>query len=368
MKAHARTWFDHLLYRRRAAHIERDWRRRFVEVFTHHPDYTTPAPAKDEAEHLNIWAPFRRRVNLNTLRVCRAISGSSNPLTVPEEIFATDIERCLNYTEWSVFLSHKSLYGRIYPAGIFPDVYFHSIEGDALGEDLRPLASHELDSLIDALDYPVVLKPNTASSGGRGVTFPRSPEELRVEMRSSRDYVVQRPLKQHESFQALNRGGMNTVRVYTYRSVTTDDVHMLNCALRMGRDGSLDNETAGGLVCFVHEDGRLNHFAYDKYGTRFGSHPTSGLQFSDRHVVPRFDEMKALCTDLAAHIPFMRVAGWDLLLDEQERWRCIEVNLSGHTIRFAQYAGRPFFGEHTGEVIKYCLGHPRLKRAVRLMF
>ena len=368
MKSTIRAGLDHWFYRHRAAHIERDWRRRFEQVFTRHPDYKAAAPAVDESEHVKIWAPFRRRVSLNTLRVCYGVSGRSNPMTVPEEIFASDIERCLNYTEWSAFLSHKSLYGRIYPPGVFPDAHFHSLAGEAVSADLKPISSHELDGLIDRLKFPVVLKPNTATSGGKGVAFPRTPNELRAEIGKLSDYVVQEQLRLHDSFSLLNPGAMSTIRVYTYRSVADNAVHVLNCAMRIGRDGSLDNETAGGLVCFVHEDGRLNHFGYDKYGTKFESHPNSGVRFGAHHQLPRFAEMKALCTSLAAQIPFMRVAGWDLLLDEHGRWRCIEVNLSGHTIRFAQYAGEPFFGQYTREVVDYCLSHPRLKRAVRHVF
>jgi hypothetical protein len=39
------------------------------------------------------------------------------------------------------------------------------------------------------------------------------------------------------------------------------------------------------------------------------------------------------------------------------------VNLNSHTIRFAQYAGQPFFGDFTGEVVRYCSVHPHLRRA-----
>jgi len=37
----------------------------------------------------------------------------------------------------------------------------------------------------------------------------------------------------------------------------------------------------------------------------------------------------------------------------------MELNLMSQTIRFAQYAGRPFFGPFTGEVVRYCKEHPR---------
>jgi hypothetical protein len=32
----------------------------------------------------------------------------------------------------------------------------------------------------------------------------------------------------------------------------------------------------------------------------------------------------------------------------------LEINTKGHSIRFSQYHGYPFFGEFTDEVIEYC--------------
>jgi len=155
---------------------------------------------------------------------------------------------------------------------------------------------------------------------------------------------------------------LNTLRVYTYKSVASDRIHVLNVALRMGRGGSLDNLTAGGIACYVRPDGRLNTYAVDNYGAKFDRHPDSGLPFGPNALIPAFSSLLDLTRELAAALPMIRIAGWDMSLDPEGRWRCIEVNLSGHSIRFAQYAGQPFFGELTDEVIHYCLRHPRRRR------
>ena len=41
-------------------------------------------------------------------------------------------------------------------------------------------------------------------------------------------------------------------------------------------------------------------------------------------------------------------------MDSDEKWRAVELNLFGQTTRFTQYAGQPFFGEFSEEVIDYC--------------
>jgi hypothetical protein len=61
---------------------------------------------------------------------------------------------------------------------------------------------------------------------------------------------------------------------------------------------------------------------------------------------------------MAQQVYLARVVGFDVCLDAEGRWRFIEVNINGHTIRFAQYAGEPFFGPFTDEVIRYCRENP----------
>src|SRR5207253_2538494 len=122
-----------------------------------------------------------------------------------------------------------------------------------------------------------------------------------------------------------------------------------------------------GIVCFVREDGQLNGYAVDKYGRRYESHPDTGLSFGEGSTIPEFARLTELTKLLASRIPMNRLAGWDMCLDRERAWRCLEVNLRGHTIRFAQYAGQPFFAEFTDEVVHYCLSHPRFQLAtVRL--
>jgi len=96
----------------------------------------------------------------------------------------------------------------------------------------------------------------------------------------------------------------------------------------------------------------LNGFALDRYGQKYEQHPVSGVSFNGE--IPNFEELNKLAKVVAGQLHLLRIIGLDLFYDENEQWRMLEINTKGHSIRFAQYAGQPFFGEFTKEVIEYC--------------
>ncbi len=348
------------LQRRRTRFVTGEaWRRRHRKVFQLHPEYSRPCPRGVEKDHLELWRQLRRDVNANTLRVCYNISGRADPEIVPEEVFASEIEPALNRHDECVFLANKSFYNRWFPGDLFPEAYLHNIEGSYYSGDYLPLNSAGVTGIIDRIAYPVVIKSSLGRGGGRDVDFPQDRTALEALMKERRNFVVQDLVKPHEFFRKYNSHGLNTLRVCTYRSVATGDVHVLNAALRMGKGGSLDNLTQGGIVRFIHEDGRLNDYALDKYGQKFFAHPDTGLDFRSRELIPQFDELKQLARTVAQDIYLARLVSFDCALDEAGRWRVIEINLANQTIRFAQYAGRPFFGPFTQEVMDYCRDNPR---------
>jgi hypothetical protein len=165
--------------------------------------------------------------------------------------------------------------------------------------------------------------------------------------------VIQELIHQHEYFRKFNPGSINTVRVYVYKSVSDNEWKFLFAALRMGKDGSMDNETSGGIFTTINNFGMMNDYAVDKFCTKFKTHPNSGYSFNE--VIPDFDQLIANSLFLANQIYLSRLIGLDMCYDKNHIWRAIEVNTTGHTTRFAQYAGQPFFGKYSNEIIEYCI-------------
>lgn len=336
----------------------RDWLQRHAKVMKLNPTCRTPCASSVEQAHVRFWRQLRPDISLDTLRICQGISGKSSLEIIPEEVYVSEVEPCLNRYREAAFLANKNCYNRWFPGTLFPEVFLHNIDGDFYDSDYQPLSLTSATLLMKDLPYPVVLKPSLGPGGGRGVYFVKDVSELQERIKGERHFVVQRLIRQHPFFAKFNEVGLNTLRICTYRSVMDGEIHVLNVTMRMGRGGCLDNETAGGIVCNINDDGSLNHYALDKYGVKYFEHPDTGLKFGDAHIVPQLAALKDIAKHAARDIYLTRLASLDASMDESGAWRLIETNLFNQTIRFAQYAGKPFLGQWTGEVVEYCKQHP----------
>jgi len=337
---------------------KKDWQAWHDHVFELHPEYRRPAPRELERAHLAMWRPLRPDMSLNTIRACYNMSGVTDPEIVPEEVYTSEIQAALNRYDMIRLLGNKNVLNRWLPEGLPPEAHLHNIDGQFFDGDYRPVMPADVDALLEAIEYPVVIKP-TMSGGGRDVYFPADPDELRTRMAGKKNYIVQRKIRQHPFFSRYYDYALNTIRACVYKSVRDGRIHFLNAAWRIGKGGSLDNLTAGGMVRFINEDGRLNGYALDNWGERFERHPDSGLDFPSDERIPKFDELREFAKRLAGQIFLSRLVSFDFCMDENGRWRVVELNLGNQTIQMAQYAGRPFFKPFTREVIDYCLAHPR---------
>jgi len=345
-------------FKKRGARIP--WRKVFKKRFVMHPILKTPDDKSIEKAHIHYWRQFSNHINLSTLRICKNISGISNYKFIPEEIFKCDIEPTLNTTSCAKYLSYKSFYNRWFPNNIFPNDILHNIDGEWLNKDLNPITFNDVKSLAQNLNYPVVLKPTRDSSGGKNIHFPEAEEEFLDLIMKLKDFIVQEKVYQHTYFKQFNPSGLNTLRVYVYRSVADNKLHVLNITLRMGVGGSLDNVSDGGIYTLVKENGFLNGFAIDLWGKKYIKHPDTGVCFDKQ--IPDIEGLKRISLDVAHKIFYSRLVGLDLYYDTEAKWRLIEINNSAASICFAQEQGILFFGEFSDEVFNYCrLNHWALK-------
>jgi len=339
-----------LLARSRSS--KKAWKKRHGIVFDKHPDYHAQADIRKEKTHRNNWAAFGRNFKIDTFRICDAISGDADPMIIPEEIFQADIEPSLNRIEEAHYLGNKSLYNRWFPKGIFPRDYLHNFDGELLDDSYNRVPPERLRQLAAQMPYPVILKPNIDSWGGNEINFIENAGQLLPKVEGKRNYVVQEKLQQHEIQNQLHPPSLNTVRVYLYKSVKDNNIHIVNIAQRMGNGGMLDNVASGGLISLVRDDGRMHGYALDRYGEKYTSHPVTGLPFNTE--IPEFEDLKSIAIEITSKLFHLRVVGLDLCFDLNRQWRVIEINTKGHSIRFAQYPGIPFFGNYTNEVLEYC--------------
>lgn len=341
-----------LQYYSRKRGAAKPWKKRHEKVFELHPEYSYPCNEQIELEHQNRWGAFRANVDMSTLRICSNLSSHADQRIIPEDIFVSDIEPVLTTNEASHFFSHKSFYNRWFSKGVFPRDHIHRINGQYLDAELNPISFNDFKQIAQEITYPVVKKPNRNSYGGKNVFFVENCDKLINLCQQRRDFVIQEKIAQHDFFSKYNSVGLNTIRIYVYKSVRDNRLHVINMAFRMGKGGSLDNETSGGIHTLIHADGSMNNYAVDKYGKKYLEHPDTGYAFDEQ--IPAVNELKELSKKIADQVYFTHIIGLDVCYDADCKWRLIEVNTKGHTIRFSQYGGQPFFGEFTDEVIAYC--------------
>lgn len=326
-------------------------------------------PQEQIASHLNLWGKFNKKVNLTWIKVYGNISGIWDHRYVPETLYYTIIEPCLNDKSFSKAYTDKNFCPVILNGFIGPDIIISNINGlfyNCKNEQKDINAVTEL--LLKADKF--IIKPATDSGGGKGVSLMTredgnfvseagihlSLEELL--MKYGKNYVIQEVVLQHSWYEKYNDTSLNTVRVLTYRSISDNRIYVLHSVLRVGRRGKItDNQASGGYACGLTDDGLLTGIAVDKYGNVYEE--VNGVNLVKGEKPEGIDLIRRKATEIADRFPYSRLMGLDLCLDNEGQCRVIEVNNINNEINFFQMTGGPLFGEFTDEVISYSLSHKR---------
>lgn len=303
----------------------------------------------ERKQYLKYWNTISPHISLKTVEISKSLSGKFNKYIVPEEFFPLYIEPKLN-DDNVTFLENKSLYNKWFDQGIFPKDYLHKIDNCYYDSELELIEDVEdfIKNNIKESDLPLIIKPNKDSFGGANIYSVSNINEILKVLGNHSNLVVQEKIQQSELINKFNPDSINSTRVCLYKD-SNGVFHVINTSLRIGVDGSLDNVSAGGISCNISLLGVMNEYAVSKQGTKYYSHPNSGVVFKD-YQFPLYSELLAISTNIASKILGAKLVSLDMALDSNNKWRCIEINLRGQTIRFSQYAGLPFFGKFTDEI------------------
>lgn len=351
MKNNLKKLIDRLYSKYYFATVSKAWRNRYKhidkELFQKNID--------DDIinSYIDRWKGFGREVEIKTFLLCYNLSGKIQLDVVPENLFVTIIEKKLNPHKESSFFSLKSVYYKWYSSSsVFPYAYFHKIDGLYYDSEFQIIENVNEFVRTTPFDFPIILKASKDTYGGHGVRIIKNEDDLFYVLEEFNNFVCQEKLEQNAVLAEINNSSLNTIRTCLYRT-KEGQFEVLNNSIRFGVSGGLDNETAGGLVCNIDDGGFLNSYAVDKYAHKYFHHPDSDIAFRNIKI-PLYDELILQAKKVANELILCDLVSLDMSLDKEDNWRCIEINLSGQTIRFAQYAGRGFFGKYTDEVIDRC--------------
>ncbi len=331
-----------------------------------------PDLGKTESDYRAFWNRLGVKPSIEFLRNVSTLSGINSSLYVPEDVQYARIEPVLNNKAYSLLFNDKNFFERYLTKfrHFFPRSVLRGINGAFYDSDYVKLNREEGESLLIGLksDHDLILKPATETGGGSNVILvKRTGNGFTVREKEytpgqfidflKRDYrgsfVLQLKVRQHAFFNAFNETSINTVRMYTYRSVRDEEVHPLHAYIRFGGQGSLvDSSAKGGRTCGVSMDGRINRFALGKYGQKYLD--LACLTKNRDSVVPRFDDMKATAKEIGSLYHYHRLLGFDFFVDDHSDLRLFEINTLNIGVINQQMNTGPLYGQFTDEIVDYC--------------
>jgi len=234
---------------------------------------------------------------------------------------------------------------------LLPDLAY-SVNGLLYSVSMEPLKPAEFkEYLFKTCDRIVYKKDNTMR--GRGVSvFDRQsfPNSL-----SFGNGVFQSYITQHPFFDAFDDHSVSTIRIIT----VVDDAQQVSrrsTHLRLPRSTGT-HVTGDDAICVAikPETGELSETGYWPNWTPTACHPDSKKEFKGQ-VIPHFKECLETCLALHRKMPFSRVIGWDVIVNDTGKVEIIEWQGHNNAILFPEVACGPCFAD---------LGWQHLKNAKR---
>lgn len=322
-----------------------------------------------EREYLNKWRNISKYVSNLDYRLFSQFIGQ-NINIVPEYVMRHVIEPVFHPKAFLPFYNDKNMYDKLLPHSFLAKSFFRNIHGMCYGGGYDVLS--QLDDIdLSALCYGVnriIVKPTMDTGNGdhiliyekNGSTyFPLNhsiPFTLPSisETYSNRNFVIQECLEQSEFTAQFNPSSVNTFRVFTYKSVRDDVVHVLGIVFRIGANNVLvDNCHAGGKYVGINHDGSFaNDCVFDQFGNKYPEF--NGIDFKNqRFVVPEFDKVLEFSKSVGEMICHNRTLDLDVMIDKKGNPKLIEFNVDMCSPWLYQFTTGPVFREFTDEVIEF---------------
>lgn len=315
-----------------------------------------------------LWRAIDKSHSAKWFKVYQTISGNSGYQYISELTYYTEVEPRLNNATFAEAYSDKNFYEKLIDKVLMPATLLRCIDGILYTNDFKFfLGGSDKVSQILANEKAFVCKKSTETGGGRGVAvynisdisdvFKKNPIS-HLKSKFGRDFIVQQYINQHPFFKQFNESSVNTVRIFTYRSVVTNEIIILHALLRIGKKGAVvDNQASGGISCGISiKSAELNGFAVNKYGNKVISY--NNVTFKNK-VVPFFDKMQSIAKDIAPKYVYHHLLGFDFAVDITGQVKLIEVNNKNNEINFYQMNNGPLFGDYSEEIINYCKVTPK---------
>lgn len=312
---------------------------------------------------MEYWAPLVNCRSIWAYRLYSHFCGHSKYIL--SQPVANELNRALNPEELLPVYTDKNIFDKMLPAGSLPKTVIRVMDGllmDAGYNVIENFTDKDLSAMLSHYSK-VVLKPTVDTDSGRGVrlfdlTNQRDINTLTVcyIRKSGNNMILQEAIRQSDFMSQFNPTSVNTLRVATYKSPYSGNVHILSAVIRMGAPGSdVDNlHQAGHMVRVDINTGELAKCCFNANGVSSKSH--GSIDFSNHtFIVPGWEYVKEFAKTVTRSLPHLKLLQLDIAIDKDGGPRLLEYNAGGFAMWIAQFTGTPALGEHTEEIRKYAL-------------
>lgn len=252
-----------------------------------------------------------------------------------------------------VSLQNKAMVDVYFPEIPFPHNYLKNIRGVFWCEG-------EMKELETAVDYIIkneinqfVIKPSVESGCGKGVRLVDLNSEsdklafLRELFNSyNKDFVVQEVLKQHPIIHQLNPTSINSCRV---TSLFINGVFSYSSILKVGKKGSNVDNWHSSYLIGMDENGNILDKGYDNKLNQV-TITDNGIAFAGL-AMPYYKELiSSIKKWHIAYFPNIGIIGWDVIVDQNNQTKVIEINTDAPGVVGEQFCSGTFF-----KIYKECI-------------
>jgi hypothetical protein len=295
-------------------------------------------------------------------------TGKVDLNVVPWHVYYMVVEPVLNDQIYSAVFEDKSHLDWIHGEEYVPRIFMRNIHGTYYLSNKKPIAREQAfpAGKFDNSSR-LIVKKSLGEHGGRGVVFFEwngthyvndEGEFLTLqylEHHFGENFIVQEYVNQHPFYEQFNSSSVNCLRVVTYRSVVTNEIHVLGTVLKIGANGGhVDNIKQGGTAIAVKKDGRISKWGITFKGKMVSEVGPFGVNLSELGYLEGYQQLCDAALKMAAKHYYSRLLGFDLAYDESGKVRLIEVNNFDLGAAPMQDIDGGLFGEFTDEVIDYC--------------
>ena len=319
----------------------------------------SPLSNEQKKKVKEFYAPYEKNINTVCHEMYYQSTGCFDEKFLPKWLYTNCVDEYFNARNEAKYLDNKCYYPTIFAGIQQPGLvvmrmgkFWYNSEMQIIGyERVKQIVSEEKSFFI---------KIATESYGGKGVGYISAEngdtfEQFEQYIRGVNcDIIVQKPIKQHEAYSAINESSVNTLRIISL--LTEAGPKIYSTILRMGLKGKkVDNITVGGITVGVKEDGTLRKYAYNSKSERVEAHPSNGFVF-EGYQLPFVDKAHEMVKKAHPMVPHFRLVSFDIAIQEDGTPVFVEANLCKGSAEIHEFNNGPLFGDDTKKILDEVFG------------